>query len=455
MRRPMVVSAAVILGLVALGAPEADAASLPFAKRPVKEREASRAKASLGVTPTPADLLGEVQKLAGVVTIATDCAMASDKAAAPAKGSCESAKKWIDGEVTDGKASRVAGADSLQQALLEARQRVTLLKKWVGEFEKRCRAAGSPPECDVMGELRTRVDNVRTELSKGMVAEGLRETLTAELVTGALFGRAQGEPSGSTQANSPVYLQIKSRPFGPGYDQDRDLEFRLGVRFGLVPTLSLVKPAPQPSPSPSPTTTTPKATRTGTGGTTGDTPAATDTLNTVFEVRADMARALGDASDLGVTVAGGQIWSNTDQVQRKLDGKDTLFVTLPGAKGRDALFFEAGLRFRYFDDIPRDARAEQPSVEPRIELSAVYRHDPRLNVQAGTLGFDSPEDRLVAKLMLSGIPVLGRKNADGKPVHIGIGVEHERGFGHNPAPSVTRVFLRGDVDLLKSLSGTK
>lgn len=453
MRRTVLGAVAFVLGGLASAGVRADEA-LSYTTRPVKKRgpdaEAGLTKAS--GEPTPASLLADAKALAAQAKKSVTCATSEDRAAEPAKTACSDAKGWIDCEIANNRAETLAGADSLQQALLEQRRRVSYLKKWVGEYERRCRDLDLDPRpeaCGTLDMLRTQVNNVRTELSKGMAAEGLRETLTAELVTGALLGRTQAEPSGTTQANAPVYLQIKSRPFGFGYDQDRDLEFRLGVRFGLVPTLSLVEPAPQPSPTPAPTGAAAAAEEAE------EAPAATDTLNTVFEVRADMARAIGDSSDLGITLAAGQIWSTTEQVQRKLDGQDTLFVTLPGEKGRDALFFEAGLRFRYFDDIPRGARAEQPSIEPRIELSAAYRHDPRLNVQSGTLAFDSPEDRLVARLMLSGIPVVNKKNAQGKPVHLGIGMEHERGFGTNAVPSVTRIFVRGDVDLLKALAGGK
>ena len=130
-----------------------------------------------------------------------------------------------------------------------------------------------------------------------------------------------------------------------------------------------------------------------------------------------------------------------------------IFKTVAGG-GAAAGFFETGLALRYYG-VERNIRAEQPSIEPTAEASLSYRRDARFKnlTEVGGVTFDSPEDRLVARLTIADIRVVDRRSASAPALSFGFGVEHEFGLRKNGVPSATRIFFFGDLALLKVLRG--
>jgi hypothetical protein len=161
-------------------------------------------------------------------------------------------------------------------------------------------------------------------------------------------------------------------------------------------------------------------------------------------------------AELAGVVGFGQFWLNSDSVLREVNGVQTVFTTVPNGVPRAAGFAEAGLAFRYYA-VPRNIRAEQPSIDPTAEVSFSYRRDERFKQPEGqtSVVFDSPQDRLVARLVIANIRVIDRRNASAPPLSFGFGVEHEFGLKKNGVPAATRLFFVGDLALLKALRGDR
>lgn len=331
---------------------------------------------------------------------------------------------------------------NLNDDLLDRRREFRFLKKWTGEFRKRCNSdLRSDPQCGGLHLLVDRVNAIKSDLYAVMNAEGLREAFTAELVTGLILQRSDAQITSGVETVQPVYLQVKSRPFGLSFDQDRNVEFQIKGRLGRVPALTLVEaPAGEAPSAPNP-------------------PAAGDVLSTeqnafVIDARLDVLRSFGDSVDLSAGAGVGQLWLSDKSLVRTVDGSDQLLTPLP-SPGKNGSFLEAGLNLRYFHNQPRELRSEQPSLEPTFELGLDYRRDSRFKLlsSGAGLGFDSPQQRLVVRVGLGSLPVVNRKKPSGGPLLLSLGVEHEFGLKTNGVPSATRIFVRGDLELVKTLAG--
>lgn len=330
--------------------------------------------------------------------------------------------------------------------VITQRVRLARVKKWLREYWRRSAAGG---ECSAqrgaVSSLRARLtSDVQDPLYQLMDDMGLREPITAEIVSGLLHGRSTNEPGDEGEQQQATYLRWSTRRFfWNGDDQDRKVELQAWGRFGRLPALSLV--APEASAGDGATATN--------AGTTDRAPATTDLPATVFDVHLDAVLTSGESLELVAQAGVGQIWLGSETSLKKLDGRDVLLELLPlGGKASAGTFREVGVRLRWFS-ARRVVRAEQPSIKPVIEVGFDWRRDQRLKrLERAGFDFASPGERFTARLNLVGIPLTNKEDARGKPLRINLGAEHE--FGRSGGvPATTRVFLSGELSILKALMG--
>jgi hypothetical protein len=392
--------------------------------------------------PSVADLEAAAKHLMDDVALAARCSERlkserSGEATSEARtGACEEILQQARDEALSIRSSRLAGLASfgLKQVLVEQRRRFRLLKKWVSR-----RAPGDDRE-----DLDSVVNVVKLALQRVLEAEGLRESFTAEVVQGVMVqssGDAVDDKATSTQ---PTYLRWRSRRFWfESRDQDRGVELMLSGRLGWQPALALVA-------APASSSTAKQAGRAAKEGEV----ATTHERAFAWDAKVEALWAFGDALEAVAEASVGQIWLDSKPLVRSAAGQPALVDLLPGPGGRANGIAEAGLRLRYHETI-REIRAEQPSVEPLVEVSLAYRRDARFKLESATSSkvlFHAPADRLVARFQLAGIPIVNKKDPEARPLHFGFGVEHEWGLRKGGVPSATRIFLTADLSVLEALT---
>lgn len=388
--------------------------------------------------PTLADLNASLDDLEREVARARSCQGASTPTAsagvtAAAEGARSTSARPLDRR----------GCEAL---VITQRERLARVKKWLREYRRR--SAGDGPcsaERAELSSLRERLaSEIETSLYQLMDDMGLREPITAEIVSGLLYGRSTQEPGDEGEQQQPTYLRWTTRRFfWNGDDQDRKVELQAWGRFGRVPVTSLVEVEPVAGE--------------GTAATTADAPpsepSTTDLPATIFDVHLDTVLTMGDSLELAAQTGVGQIWLGSETSLKKLDGQDVLLNLLPlGAQATTGTFWEVGARLRWFS-ARRVVRAEQPSIKPVIEVGFDWRRDQRLKrLERAGFDFVSPGERFTARLNLVGIPLTNKEDARGKPLRLNLGAEHE--FGRKGGlPATTRVFLSGELSILKALAG--
>ncbi len=325
--------------------------------------------------------------------------------------------------------------------VITQRVRLARVKKWLREYRRsaHARVCGVAERAELSSLRERLVSEVQDPLYQLMDDMGLREPITAEIVSGLLYGRSTDEPGDEGEQQQPTYLRWTTRRFfWNGDDQDRKVELQAWGRFGRVPVTSLVE-------ADAVTTTDAPPSE----------PATTDLPATVFDVHLDAVLTLGDSVELAAQTGVGQIWLGSETSLKKLDGQDILLNLLPlGAQATAGTFWEVGARLRWFS-ARRVVRAEQPSIKPVIEVGFDWRRDQRLKrLESAGFDFASPGERFTARLNLVGIPLTNKEDAQGKPLRINLGAEHE--FGRKGGlPATTRVFLSGELSILKALAGQR
>ena len=292
---------------------------------------------------------------------------------------------------------------------------------------------------------RKAVDELNVALDQTMKRHSLFEQFSATLITGAVFlqdaGPVEGQEDKQDEAPTAVgTLAWQSRHFGDEEYQTRDISF--GGRIGFQPVLTLTEPA-APAEGEEPSTELIATHQ----------PALVWTLGTQLNLQHRGVNA--ETTFFGKTGAGHLL-----KLPKAVDrGEDSILVLpVENGVGKTAWFWEAGLEFSMFDNRLEQLHAEKGMTSPQFQLQIAWRHDARFRATGALDGFDRPEHRLVFRLMLDAIKVLDRRRLGepAKPFTFGFAVEHERsifGGSETRVPSATRIMLRGDLNLLRALTG--
>jgi hypothetical protein len=139
------------------------------------------------------------------------------------------------------------------------------------------------------------------------------------------------------------------------------------------------------------------------------------------------------------------------------NGQDS-FIAFPLDYGanKTAWLWEAGMTFNIFDNPLEQIHAEKGTTTPQFQALVAVRRDERF--RGGVYDdYDKPAGRLLFRLTLDAIRVLDRRQfgEPSKPFTFGFVVEHERSLASKGVrvPSATRFLLRGDINLLRALTG--
>jgi hypothetical protein len=122
--------------------------------------------------------------------------------------------------------------------------------------------------------------------------------------------------------------------------------------------------------------------------------------------------------------------------------------------GRSAFFGEFGAQLKLLDvDITQAHTDKTSALLPKFFLSGGYRRDNRF-AQSGDLAkFDSPQDRVFFKFLVS-LSKIFNPDTTGKaaaPASFDFGVDYERPItsGSSSIPGATRVIVSADLDIMK------
>lgn len=384
----------------------------------------------------------------------------------------QSPPKWRDG-LTESEASiREEGAKMLNACLMdlrepstsmddrqlvELRNRHVHLKKWVGALTKggdadantkhlaattrtdAARIAACVPritqpesgDAANLAEAKKELQEFRERLHDVMDTRGLRQPVAAELLSGFAFADVEGVGSGDTQQST--FLHFASKHAGATYDEDRNFDFSIGGRLGLQPALTLVKSE-------------------AVGGADSAAPAVTQTRHQqafVMSVRPQVnLHCFNDSTELSLFGTAG-LMRLMQSAEQSADGR-TVLIPVGNDGGRSSRFFEAGARVQI--GASRELVHEQKDSDAPLEFGFGYRRDLRFKKDADLVAFESPQDRLVARVALNNLLVWDRTDPERvKTFNLTLGIEHEWAIKKGGIPSATRIFLRSDVNLDKLL----
>lgn len=355
---------------------------------------------------------------------------------------------YIDGALK--KAADAASSADLNADIIQLRINYKRLKRWIPDPAK-------PPSSAWLKARKAELQ-VGQQLPATLKKHDLFATFSAVLVTAASIVDASQPKADASQkataaaASTPQkadsaeqgaqglgLIVWQSRHFG-----DESLErfdWSLGGKVGVQPVLNLV-------------TATPAA------------DAAADAPAEISAVHQN-AFVWSAASQLNVPVRGinseytfyGSLGSSTlTTLPKAVDKGQGSFVAFPLDYGAEktAWQWEAGAAFNIFDNRLEQIHAEKGTTSPQFQALVAFRRDGRFQGTAYS-NYENPMGRLVFRLTLDAIRVLDRRQFGeaSKPFTFGFVVEHERSLAGSGlrVPSATRFVLRGDINLLRALTG--
>ena len=245
---------------------------------------------------------------------------------------------------------------------------------------------------------------------------------------------------GSTDAQALGMIIWQSRHFGD--ESIRTVDVSVGGRIGIQPVLNLVTATP-PEDSPE-----------------GAAPVAGAVHQNAFTwtFGVQMHKPIrGMNSEIGWYGSTGS--STLSSLPKAVDKGSGSFLAFPldyGAQ-KTAWLWEAGMTFNIFDNPLEQIHAEKGTLSPQFQMMIAVRRDERFR---GSIfdEYQNPTGRLLFRLTLDAIRVFDQREFGeaSKPFTFGFVVEHERSLatGGTRVPSATRFVLRGDINLLRALSGT-
>lgn len=316
---------------------------------------------------------------------------------------------------------------------------------------------------DVKGWVDTRkeLNEIGVLLPRLLKKHDLFAQFSAVLITGASLtdagqpeppapaeaGTEQEESGGETvAAESPSqdptgvgWVIFQSRHFGD--ESLRPIDISVGGRVGFQPVLNLVAPKED----------------------SGDQVDTSQSLTAVhqsafvwnFAVQANR-QLRGINGEVGFFVKGGT--STLMSTPKAIDKGGDSFIAFPldGGANATAWLWDTGFEFNMFDTRLEQMHAEKGGTSPQFQLMLALRRDERFR-GSGFEDYERSAGRLVFRLALDAIKVFDKRQVGevAKPFTFGFVVEHERSLASSGlrVPSATRFMLRGDINLLRAITG--
>ena len=356
----------------------------------------------------------------------------------------------------EGMGARVAGLpkpvkiedqSAVNRELDDAREDFESIKKWASAIEKALRrtdrgaATANLPRLEMSAALREVREQAWSTLRRALREHGLFEPIFGELVTGTSFASvgSEGEDLEPEQAQQAAYVVFESR-------HQRlvgRLDGSIAGRFGFQPLLAMFQ----------------AATSTGTTTSTADPKAST-----LPAFQSGFVWELGGKLNLNTGWGGeGSAFYRSGQGRLLgpgvIAGGDTSAPAVAIPVGRDdgptRWSHELGVRWVLFTGSDENYRAhERRILDPLFEVSTGWRWDDRFRSSDVSVGSEDARQRYFFRFFVN-VKLPGGADLVGQPLAVAFGVEHEGGRhgGDGSIPAGTRLILRGDLNLIKALTG--
>jgi hypothetical protein len=353
-------------------------------------------------------------------------------------------------EALIGTAESPAGSE-VNRNIIQLRINYKRLKKWIPD------TAPTAATTEWLASRKAQL-KVAQQLQLTLKNRDLFATFAAVLVTGATLVDAS-QPEAKAGDKKEAAADAKK---GDGAEQDaqalgtivwqsrhfgdesiRVFDWSIGGRIGVQPVLNLVTDTPAADVPP------------------GENPPVVSAVHQnafVWTAGVQMNKPIrGIDSEFGWYGSTGS--STLTSLPKAVDKGQGSFVAFPldyGAQ-KTAWLWETGMTFNVFDNPLEQIHAEKGTTSPQFQALVGVRRDERF--RGGVYDdYDRPTARLLFRLTLDAIRVLDRREfgEPSKPFTFGFVVEHERSLASKGlrVPSATRFVLRGDINLLRALSGT-
>ena len=338
----------------------------------------------------------------------------------------------------------------VNRQIIQLRINYKRLKKWIPD------TAPDGAQAQWLASRKAQL-GVARQLDVTLKERDLFATFAAVLVTGATLVDAAQPQTKATKDNAGGEFKKgddaeqgaqalgmivwQSRHFGD--ESIRVMDWSIGGRIGIQPVLNLV-------------TATPAA-----DVPVGENPPVTSAVHQnafVWNAGVQMNKPFrGINSELGWYGSTGS--STLTSLPKAIDKGQGSFVAFPLDYGAEktAWLWETGVAFNIFDNPLEQIHAEKGTTSPQFQALVAVRRDERFRGGAYD-GYNGPASRLLFRLTLDAIRVLDRREfgEPSKPFTFGFVVEHERSLATSGlrVPAATRFVLRGDINLLRALTGS-
>lgn len=292
---------------------------------------------------------------------------------------------------------------------------------------------GPPPD------LRETFGKLANTTHSALAREGLYQPISAVLLTGAVLSNSSGDLKGpaenSFDAGSLFKAVVETKHFGDESQGRFDVSAAAAV--GLEPVRALFT---DPS----------NGKRVALAAVPGFTWSGTGKLNWKIAQTGEIA---------GLFRFGQSTLSTANTTIVGPDGQPQTVVPIGNVGSSTGAFIEGGLEWNYFGRSLDMVHAEKDYLDSPLAFGLAYRSD-RLLSKVGLNNFENlggGQHRLLLRISLAPLEIATDPAKPADLVKFGFAVEYDRPFGRCSScmPSITRIVLRGDLNLVKALGGSQ
>jgi hypothetical protein len=353
------------------------------------------------------------------------------------------------------RAQPVGALGDVNRYLAHAWRAFEAMKRWEAKLDDGLKE--SDPAWGEVAEAHEARNRAWSVLQQVLEDRGLYESVFAELVSGTSGATVNRENADvdPDMAQEVAYIAFESRRRSLG----RGFEGSFHGRVGFQPVLALydtTNAAPSLA-SPPPTNGSPSLPKCLQAG--GTDPACLPAFQKgfVWDLGTSVSRRLGAVGEASGFARIGQTSLVGKGVTADTTDTNTPAIALPigRERGETEWVREIGVKLiAFYDRDPEDMPHERQLLSPLLEVSAGARYDDRFS--AAALGLDANQGARYFFRFLVNLKMPGGPELVGKPVAFTFGVEHEGQLGKSDGlklPAGTRVIFRGDLNLIRTLTG--
>jgi hypothetical protein len=345
------------------------------------------------------------------------------------------------------------GHADIHLEIVQAKNALRLLTRWATRLDAYALARGRNRARATIAVTRGVLDAVEDTVTTALRDHGLLEPITGEIKSGYAWDFG-GAAAGETPATAPetrnsgatAYLAFESMHFGEDAQSPWG-EISFDGRFGAAPAMTLVKV-------------------TAASGDGAMTVSSQDALAINFGVlwNRPLRWAGPHLGELSVAGRLGTVVLNDLGQVVDINGEKVLAFAPSNGVGRPANVYDLDVEFKLYNNPIEVVHLTKEFKSPMLLVSAGFRHDTRFRADGDLVEFDSPERRLVFRVSLNAVKFFDARNAAEPPKPVTLSFDFEmQSHWHAPgatiaAPEVPtgyRFLIRGDLDILKALSGHK